>query len=256
MPDISSITLANGKTYNLKDALARSIQAGAIRIVGKTTTLITDESATNPITINGETYTALINDAVFFGRKEFIFDGSKWHEFGDMTGLGDLATKSSASTTYTPEGTINHLDFSGTQMSSTGKYTPTGIVSANENNNGNYQPSGTISKPEVQLKTAGSTTTVNSITDVGTLPVLTMEVDEELENLAISFNSGTLPTKGENTTVKTSDAVYESSTPIFTGAKVQLAFNGSEGDINVYGTPEGSVTQPIFSGTAAEITVS
>ena len=256
MADISTITLANGKTYNIKDAVARQIVAGAIKIVGKTTTALTDNCETNPITVNGESYTAIPNDAAFFGHKEFVFDGTKWHEFGDMTGLGDLALKNSASGTYTPEGTINNLEFTGAQLNSTGNFTPTGDISVYENNDGNYQPAGSISTPVISLKTAGATTTVNSITDVGTLPVLNIEVDELAENLSISFDSGTLPTKGANVTVKTSDAAYMSSTPSFTGTNVQIDFSGNEGNINVTGTPSGTVTKPVFTGKEAVITVS
>lgn len=256
MADISTITLFNGKTYNIKDAVARSITAGSIRVVGKTTTLLSDDSTINPIIVNGSSYTALTNDAVFFGKKEFVFDGAKWHEFGDMTGLGALAMKDSASVKYTPQGSVSQPEFNGNQMNSTGKFTPSGNVSAVQSNNGNYQPAGTISAPTIRIKTSGSTTTVNSITDVGTLPVLTIDVDEDAENLAISFDQGTLPTMGENVTVKTSDAVYESTAPEFTGAKVQLGFTGTEGNINVIGTPSGTVTKPDFTGTEATITVS
>lgn len=231
MADISTITLSNGKTYNIKDAVARSIQGGAIAIKGTTTTVLTDNATTNPITISGSSYTALPNDAVFYGNKEFVFDGTKWHEFGDMSGLGDLAKKSSATGNYTPEGTVSQPTFSGEQMTSTG----------------NFTPSGTVSAPTISIKTAGATTNVNSITDVGTLPSLSITVDEETENMAISFNAGTLPTKGETITVKTGDAAYESSAP---------SFSGSSGAVSVTGTPAGTVTAPTFSGTPATITVS
>lgn len=89
--DISKITLPSGNTYDIKDAVARSQISGAIRIKGTTTTALTDEATTNPITIDGNSYTAVSGDAVFYNKKEFVFDGTKWHEFGDMSGLGDVA---------------------------------------------------------------------------------------------------------------------------------------------------------------------
>lgn len=180
MPEISKITLPSGTTYDLKDTVARQAASGGITLRGTTTTALTDESTTNPITINGNSYTAVNQDAVFYGKKEFVFDGTRWHEFGDMSGLGDLATKDSASGNFTPEGTC-----SGTAVTL-------------------------------------ATTTVNSITAVGTLPELTTSVSNE--TLSIGFSQGTLPTKGDDTTVAT-------------------------------GTVS-SVTQPTFSGTAATITVS
>ena len=90
MADLSKLTF-NGTTYDLKDATARATMAGAIVILGATSTELTDGATTNPITISGESVTAVANNAVFYGNKEFVFDGTNWHEFGDMTGLGDLA---------------------------------------------------------------------------------------------------------------------------------------------------------------------
>lgn len=90
MADISKLKI-DGTTYDIKDTEARRIISGTIKGLGVTTTELTDNSTTNPITINGESVTAGNNDAVFYGNKEFVFDGTYWHEYGDMTGLGDLA---------------------------------------------------------------------------------------------------------------------------------------------------------------------
>lgn len=60
---------------------------GGIVLVGETTTALTDNATTNPITVDGQSYTAQPNDAVIYGSKEFLFDGTKWHEFGDLSGL-------------------------------------------------------------------------------------------------------------------------------------------------------------------------
>lgn len=231
-PEISKITLdhnGTATTYNLKDEVARQAASGGIKLKGETTTPLTDMSTTNPITINGESYTAVNQDAVFYDHKEFVFDGTYWHEFGDLTGLGDLAMKDDASGSYTPSGTVSQPTFTGGSTTSTGNFTPEGSVSA----------------PTISVDTAGTTTTVNSITDVGTLPTLTTTVVNE--TLTISFNQGTLPTKGSDTTVKTGDASYTASQPTFTG---------TQGSVSVSGTPEGTVSQPTFSGTAATITVS
>jgi len=51
MAEISKITLPSGTTYDIKDATARATIAGAISIKGTTTTALTDEATTNPITI-------------------------------------------------------------------------------------------------------------------------------------------------------------------------------------------------------------
>lgn len=153
MPEISKITLPSGTTYDIKDTVARSTAAGAISIVGTTTTALTDECTTNPIQINGESYTAISGNAVFYNKKEFVFDGTKWHEFGDMSGLGTLATKNSASGNFTPAGSVSQPTFTGSSMTSTGNFTPEGTVSAPTftGTEGDISvtgtPAGTVSKP-------------------------------------------------------------------------------------------------------------
>lgn len=156
MAEISKITLPSGVTYDIKDATARATLSGAIKIKGTTTTALTDEATTNPIKINNADYTAIANDAVFYAKKEYVFDGTKWHEFGDMSGLGALAYKNSASTTYTPAGDVTAPTFNGTQSSVT--------ITATDSTTGNYQPKGTVSAPAF---TGESTTFTGSYTPAG-----------------------------------------------------------------------------------------
>lgn len=49
---------------------------------GTTTTALENGSTTNPITIDGESYTAVFGDVVVYGYTEFVFDGTQWSEFG------------------------------------------------------------------------------------------------------------------------------------------------------------------------------
>lgn len=100
MADISKITLPSGNTYDLKDQGARDLIAqlqGASYFLGITTTALTDQATTNPITIDGDSVTAVNGNIVVYGNKEFIFNGAKWLEFGDLSSLGALAYKSSVS---------------------------------------------------------------------------------------------------------------------------------------------------------------
>ena len=230
MAEISKITLPSGTTYDIKDTVARQMASGVIHLVpGENTTPLVDGDTTNPIIIDGKSYTAVSGDAVFWQSKEYVSDGTIWHEFGDLTGLKALAYKDTASASYTPSGDVSQPSFSGSSLTSTGVFTPVGEVSI----------------PTISVKTEGATTTVNSITDVGTLPTLSTTVENE--NLTITFNQGALPTKGVDTTVKTGDAEYESSQPTFTG---------TEGGLSVTGTPSGIVSKPVFTGDSATITVS
>ena len=190
---LTSVLKFGNATYTLKDAWARDkiveIQralTGGIVFRGETSTALTDGATTNPIVINGNSYTAVQGDLVVYSDNEFVFDSVKWIELGgNLSMLGDLAWKDDAS--------------------------------------GSYTPAGTVSKPTITV--TPTTESVYSITDVGALPELTTTYDSSNETLTIGFSQGTLPTKGTAQTV-------------MTGASAALDNN------------------PVFSGTAATITVS
>lgn len=264
MADISKIVGLDGTSYNIKDATARSsiaslqnAMSGGVTFIGETTTSLSDGSETMTVSIGGSNKTAAAGNLVVSGNKEFLFDGSKWIEMGDLSVLGALAYKGSASGSYTPAGSVSQPTFSGSSMTATGNFTPAGTVSISKGTGAaNYTPEGSVTAPTISVKTAGSTTTVNSITDVGSLPSMSMTVANE--TLTFSFSQGSLPTKGANTTVKTGDAAYQATTPTFSGTGVELkaSFSGAQGSVSVTGTPAGTVTKPTFSGTAATISVS
>lgn len=86
--DLTGIPVSRVEYYlmQLKDMIER-LATGAVRPMGETTTPLTDGATTNPITIDGESYTAQANDIVFYGNKEFLFVNSSWREIGDLTNL-------------------------------------------------------------------------------------------------------------------------------------------------------------------------
>lgn len=49
---------------------------------GVTTTEIIDGSSTNPVVIDGSSYTAKSGDMVTYDSTEFVFNGTVWQEFG------------------------------------------------------------------------------------------------------------------------------------------------------------------------------
>lgn len=228
MADISKITLPSGTTYDIKDATARAAIGGAIIIRGTTTTALTDGATTNPITIDNESYTAVANDAVFYSNKEFVFDGTKWHEFGDMTGLGALATKDSASGSYTPAGTI--------------------AVNAASGSGTSYTPEGSVSAPTISVSSAGSTATIHNPTKATVATAVTAAApgatapsnpityysvaNETLSLYQIGYNTGDSITTSD-VTVKTGDAAYSATQPTFSGTEKKLAFSGTSATITV-----------------------
>lgn len=262
MPDISSITLPSGSTYNMKDAAARAdiadlqqLLTSGVNYRGTTTTALTDGATTATVTINGSSHTAANGDIVAYGNKEFIFDGTNWKEFGDLGAFKALAYKDNASATYTPAGSNSQPTFTGTEATISVKGTPSGSVSLSiGSGTANYTPEGSVTKPNVSVTPQSAT--VNSITAVGTLPSLSCTVSNE--NLTLSFDAGSLPTKGSDTTVLTGVSAELDAAPVFSGTGVDLeaSFSGNELTSSGIHTPAGSVSAPTFTGTEATITVS
>lgn len=128
---VISIVNVNGVDYEVKDAWAREAIEGLgnpTHFLGETTSSIVDRQDLNPIIINKKSVTAVAGDIVVHSNAEFIYSGSVWIELGDLSGLGDLAYKDSASGSYTPSGTVSQPSFSGSELTSTGTFTPSGDV--------------------------------------------------------------------------------------------------------------------------------
>ena len=256
----------------------------AVKWVGVTTTPLEDGATTNPITVEGKSVTVVRGDMASYDHDEFIYDGEEWQALGDVSGLGALAFKDSASTTVDDYVTSASSSFEGESLTSSGKFTPQGNVS------------------NVEL----NTTTVNSITDVGTLPSYTPPtytpssytepvyvapsytpasftaptcafptytlVDGVLTVAAGSFTAGSFTdgtfnagsyTAGEFTQGSMTGGSFDAGTlptkgadqTVATTVKTQPAFTGTEGDVSVSGTPSGSVTTDLTK-TNKTITVS
>lgn len=197
MPDISRFTLPSGNVYNLKDAQAREdieeIRAsisGRSFLLGTTTSEMYDGAMTNPVMIYDEEVLAQNGNMVVQGSKEYIFDGSVWHEFGDLGALGLLASKDSVST--------------------------------------NYTPTGVITTPEITVNM--SKKSINNVTDAGTLPSCTLPTFSATvvnENLTIawgagSFNAGALPTLESDVSVATDVQSATATQPAFTGTQTTI----------------------------------
>lgn len=306
MADISKITLPSGTMYYIKDQQARSDIAalqnaisGGMTVIGETTTDLSNGSNETEIEINGETRTAQKGNLVWKGSVEYLFDGEYWIEVGNLEGIGALGFKDTAEAEYQPSGTISRPIFSGTIMESSGTFTPDGsIIITTANGSDTYTPAGTNSAPQftgVDMTSSGTftprgsvskpnvvvtphTAVVNSITDIGTLPELGMNVSNE--TLIVTFAPGTRPTKGSDQTLLTSvdaelaaapvfdgttDNIYTTgrpagtvSAPVFTGtaATIEGSFSGATGNLSVTGLPEGTISIPSFTGTTATIEVS
>lgn len=122
-PYLVTLSIPSGNesvTYDLRDAGARTLIDDLLSLIkelmnfteylGVTTTEIDEGSTTNPVTIGGESVTAIAGNVVTRSsdNKEFIYSSTGiWQSFGQLSGLGDLAFKDTASATYTPQGSIS-----------------------------------------------------------------------------------------------------------------------------------------------------
>lgn len=214
----------NQELYNLVAGLN-----GATHIIGITSTALTDGATTSTLTAAStgslSKTTGFVNgDIVFYNKSEFVYYNSKWYLFGDLSTLGTLAKKNSASGsvsvvadthTHSTDISHGHTVTQGT-VSASGNYTPAGSVAVSGKSRSDYSPSpnaaadGSTSSGKMRvgygqylitdaeftkksIKGVGGTTTVQSITGVGTLPT------SEAKTIPNVTSVGTLPTYSAKT---------------------------------------------------------
>lgn len=230
MTPLFTIKMPSGNIYEIADEYARNLIKELMNFheyLGITTSPITEGSTINPVTIDGESVTAVSGDVVTLStdHTEWVFDSlGKWNVFGNLSGLGALAFKNSASGNYTPSGTVSQPSFTGDTFSSTGSFTPSGSVS----------PVALDTETVKVVKTDG-------VAPSCTMPTFTVN-NNCLEITDGSFSAGSAPVT-ENKSVAT-------------GIASQPGFTGTADTVTVSGTPTGTVSQPTFSGTQDTVTVS
>lgn len=208
MAEISKIILPSGSTYDLKDAVARKFMSGAIYLCGATTTPLSDNSATptsvvlpDARTIRGVDYAAgasyspVSGDAFFQDSKEYVWDGARWHKFGDVSGLGEL-------------GELAYKDYGSVTV----------------------ELSGQVSAPTISVESEGATTTIKNptaqtvVTDIAPANAAATTAEGELVYCSVSGEALTLKKfvkstgasiTTEDKTVKTGDASYSATASTF-----------------------------------------
>ena len=274
----SKVKLLDGTVAEVYDEVARQAISGGTHFLGVTSTTITDGSATNPITIGGESVTAGNGDIVVSGNKEFIFASfdSKWHELGDTTGLGALALKDSVSAVYTPAGTISKPNVTVTptsvsvkEISADGSVT-TGTVkeisaegSVTSGTIKEFSADGSVTTGTVkELSADGSVVagTANVPTAV-TLPTLTTTLNGT--TLELSWTTGsvtagtagtptsvTLPTFKETSVVTAATMPVSKETSVITAATMPTV---KETSVVTAATMPTSKETSVLTGVAAEL---
>lgn len=118
---ISKVTLPSGNSYLIKDKEARELIAqleGGSYFLGISQTAITNGSTTATITVpDGEStkqVTATNGNIAIYDKKEFIFDGTSWHEFGDLSSIElNKQTATVLKSTTTASAAASTVTFSG-----------------------------------------------------------------------------------------------------------------------------------------------
>lgn len=275
MADIKKIILpGSAEAYNLVDAGARQLISELqeyTEYLGVTTTTIEDGDNTNPIEIGGEEVTVKKGNIVNYGSKEFIWNGSMWQEFGDLSALGALAFVDEASANYTPAGTVSQptADITGltAELAAAPTIDLTGVTAElDAAPTVTIGGSATASKPDITV--TPTKTTIDELDSVGTLPQVVMPsfsvTGDTLTITDGTYTAGTLPTKKSTTEVLTGASAALNVAPSIditnvtaTANKPAISVGGSatanKPNVNVSGSVV--VSQPTFTGTAATITV-
>lgn len=243
MADISKIKMPSGNTYDIKDAVARQAIAGGVSFIvawnGTSTPVVADIPEGVVVTYNDTDYTGTLDAddsqaGAFYLVKSSTTDndiydeyvpvgttGSKtWERLGsstiDLSSLGDLAYKDTASVTFTGGTTDTVIGsdatFSVTQPTITVTPTTTNIKAT---------ASGTAVSASSTDKCLGSdatftttvtpstsklvTTTVPNVTAAGSASTwsFAMGTGDDSETLIISGANSTAPTLGTAITVAT-----------------------------------------------------
>lgn len=273
---ISSITVPNAAgttyaTYDLKDAWSRDkitneilpVLEGGMHYVGVTTSAVTDGATVNPVTIVGkqDPVTVTSGDIVTKGNAEFVWDGSAWREFGDLSMLGLFAYVDVGHVAVTPHGTVSKPTFSGTSSSVSFTITETDSGS-------NYQPKGTVSQPTFSNGSISGTGTVNVITGISVTTNATTNKTAtvapassgtatytpagEISGTAVSVASKSISVIDGVGSVATLKGEYTAGTE-----NLKLNFSGgtvpTKKSVTVGSEGAATVTDPTFSGTGVRL---
>ena len=221
----ATITTALGYTPARPD----DIPSGAMRYRGTTTFSITDGATTNPTDIYTGTNTRTNGDVVISGEKEFVWNGSKWQEFGSTGSLKALAFKDNATASYKPAGTLtitlptaskNVVSSITTGTAVSGVTTAaqtmvTGVTTAAQTvATGGSATSITVSGEVLNIPasviTSVATTSINKVTAVSTVS----------KNVVSSVSTGTVVT--DVTTAAQTVVTGQPTTKTFTGTTATI----------------------------------
>lgn len=288
LPNGSTYYIKDVTARNSINDIKTSISSG-IHYIGLTNSDVHDGATTNAIilvrpvikndvpsieVISKTPYTPKTGDLVIKGNKEYIYAISEtsttgvWHEFGSTGSLKALAFKDTASGSVTPSGTVSKPTFTGT--AGTVNVTGNGFVDGAtiETSVASYGPNGYNlvqlgpGSKEINLNThisGGSVTTtpttanINHVTSVGTLPTFSATVTNE--TLSFKFNAGSLPSTTTKSVVTGVTSKLTNPTVEVSPFSVVVHLSTDTKTLSGTFTPQGTISQPTFTGNASNVTV-
>lgn len=234
--NITKATVTGALGYTPLSQSDISGMSGAMHYIGTTTASITDGSTTKPTDITGSgTSGALASgDVIISGEKEFVWNGTKWQEFGSTGSLKALAFKDNATASYQPAGSITvTLPTASKNVVST---VSTGTVV-------------TSVTTAAQTMVTGVTTAAQTVATGGTSTSITVDATTETLTLPSAVISA-LSTASINKVTAVNTASKNVVSSVGTGTVVTAVTTAAQTMVT------GQPTAKSFTGTTAIITVS
>lgn len=205
------------------------------KYVGITTTALTDGATTNPIQINGESYTAIAGDVASYNdttsslytAKDFIFNGTIWQEFANPTKMGKMAYYDQGTATFTPSvskaGTIAVSSTSLTATAIPATFQTTAITGATsiKTVNAITTRSDVVTGVSYSKATGGTVTVNSSATFSGTVPSIVADVAQTKNYLVANVGQSTWLT-GVSYSKATAATVVVDSSATFSGTVANI----------------------------------
>ena len=240
---------------------------GAMHYVGSTTATVTNGSTTKPSDITGTGASGALasGDVVISGENEFVWNGSKWQEFGSTGSLKALAFKDNATASYQPAGSLTiTLPTASKNVVSSVSTASKNVVSSVSTGSVNSTTGVTTATTVVTGVTTAAQTIVTGVTTAAeTVITGTSVANEVMSFTTASINKVTaVSTVSKNVVSSVKTASVNSTTVTTTATTVVTAVSTAAQtmvtDITTAAQTmvTGQPTTKTFTGTTATITVS
>ena len=272
--DIKSLTVGSKRYDTTGDVTITASDLGlsaALKYCGVTTSALSDGATTNPIVISGSNHTATAGCVVFYGDKEYVFNGSSWEELGyarTLTLNTITSGTNSSSVEVSAKGHTHNVPKTSTDgvsvASSSHTHTVTADGSVSSTFTGSEVTSGTSSNNTTSVAKGTHThdvdATINNTTNVVSMPnanhTHTISIGNATATITIGDKTSGTPSSNTTSVSQGGHSHTASATADNTTNRVSVSASGhghtvSGGSHKHSVTATGSVTS---SFTGSEVT--